>query len=263
MYVNKKSFTGPILAPTNAASDKDDIATLTEEAKGILWHQRLNHEHRRKVSDAHKYVDGIPPLKHPYDCQGCAICMETKPKSSPLGRGSVTMDAHSVGTGLSADWGFIVQKSKNKKRMRYFEGDNGEQAFLLVADHYSDMLFGMAAGSKAPPTTWLNRLLTELTPNNEKGKYATMDQGGEMARNGEIRQLFERHKYSIRPTAPGASHQNAPAERPIQTIGNALRVMLQGSAQPMKYWPYAFYHFIRVHNLTPPGRTASLALGRR
>ena len=253
-YHNKKSFTGALTLPPcnkSIASDNELIAALTEEATGILWHHRLNHEHRRKVSDAHKYVDGVPAIKHPYDCQGCPICMATKPRRSSNQKGVITQDAHSVGTGLSADWGFIVQKSKNKRRMRQLTGDNNEQAFLLVADHFSDMLYGIAAGSKAPPLVWLNRLLTELTPGNERGKYVTMDQGGEMAKNGDVRKLFERHKYALRPTAPGASHQNAPAERPIQTFGNAMRAMLQGAALPMKYWPYAFYHFIRIHNLTP------------
>ena len=97
----------------------------------------------------------------------------------------------------------------------------------------------------------MNRLLTEMTPGNERRKYATMDQGGEMARNSEVQSLFGKHTYAIWPTSPGSSHQNAPAKRPIQTIGNAMRAMLQGSNLPMKYWPYAFYHFLRVHNLTP------------
>ena len=106
--------------------------------------------------------------------------------------------------------------------MRHLEGESGEQAFLLVADHFSNMLYGMAAGSKAPPLAWMNRFLTKLTPGNEKGKYVTMDQGGEMSKNSEVRKLFEQHKYSIHPTAHGSSHQNAPAERSIQTIGSTL-----------------------------------------
>ena len=117
----------------------------------ILWHHRLNHEHRRKVSDSQNHVDGIRAIKHPYDCQGCPIFLDTKPNKNSIGGGKFKSDAHHVGTGLSADWGFIVQKSKNKKRMRHLEGESGEQAFLLVADHFSDMLYRMAAGSKSPP----------------------------------------------------------------------------------------------------------------
>ena len=160
IYRHKKSYTGVLSLPINPASTvppskavsfHETVAALTEEAKGILWHQRLNHENRRKVSDAHKYVDGIPSLKHPYDCQGCPVCFETKPKRTSTSNGKITQDAHSVGTGLSADWGFVVQKSKNKTRLRQLEGEHGEQAFLIVADHFSGMLYGMAAGSKAPP----------------------------------------------------------------------------------------------------------------
>ena len=145
----------------------------------------------------------------------------------------------------------MFRKSKNKRRVRQLEGLNGEQAFLIFANHYSDILYGMAAGSKAPPLAWMNRLLTVLTPGNECGMYVTMDLGGEMLRNSDVRLMFENKKYAIRPTAPGESHQNAPAEIPIQTIGNAMRAMLQGSNLSMKYWPYAFHHFLRIRNLTP------------
>ena len=93
--------------------------------------------------------------------------------------------------GLKCRLGFIVQKSKNKRRVRQLEGLNGEQAFLIVADHYSDILYGMAAGSKAPPLAWMNRLLTELIPGNERGKYVTMDLGGEMARKSDVRRILK------------------------------------------------------------------------
>jgi hypothetical protein len=50
-----------------------------------------------------------------------------------------------------------------------------------------------------------------------------------------------------------SSHQNAPVERPHRHIGCAIRAMLSGASLAPKFWPYAFYHFLRLHNLTVHG----------
>jgi hypothetical protein len=44
-----------------------------------------------------------------------------------------------------------------------------------------------------------------------------MVDGGEMARNPDVLALLEKHNYSVRPTAPDLSFQNAPDERPTPT----------------------------------------------
>jgi hypothetical protein len=46
-----------------------------------------------------------------------------------------------------------------------------------------------------------------------------MDQGGELAHNKEVNDLVLLHGYVVRPMGGDASHQNAPGERPHQTIG--------------------------------------------
>jgi hypothetical protein len=51
---------------------------------------------------------------------------------------------------------------------------------------------------------------------------------------------------------------NSLGERPHSTIGNALRSMLHACGLPMKYWNFAFYHFLRLFNFFPHGtRTKS------
>ena len=42
-------------------------------------------------------------------------------------------------------------------------------------------------------------------------------------------------------------------ERPHATIGNAMQTMLLGANLELKYWPYAFYHYIRLYNMIPHG----------
>jgi hypothetical protein len=59
--------------------------------------------------------------------------------------------------------------------------------------------------------------------------------------------------YAVELTGPDSSHQNGPGERPHQTIGDALRAMLSGANLQPNFWPYAFYHYLRLYNFVPHG----------
>jgi hypothetical protein len=56
-----------------------------------------------------------------------------------------------------------------------------------------------------------------------------MDGRGELANNGDVQKLLAHRGYTLRPTAPASSFQNAPGERPHQDIGAGLQVMLRGT----------------------------------
>eukprot|EP00957_Ditylum_brightwellii_P133159 10152848-Ditylum_brightwellii.AAC.1 len=56
-----------------------------------------------------------------------------------------------------------------------------------------------------------------------------MELGSELGRNVEVKKLLTKHGYDIQPTGPEVSHQNSPGERPHETIGDAVRTMLEGS----------------------------------
>jgi hypothetical protein len=47
------------------------IAHLSARTTQVIWHQRLNHCHARRVSDLHKHVDGIPKIENPHSLDGC------------------------------------------------------------------------------------------------------------------------------------------------------------------------------------------------
>jgi hypothetical protein len=80
-----------------------------------------------------------------------------------------------------------------------------------------------------------------------------MDGGGELGKCHEIRDTFTNFGYQVQLTGPDSSHQNGPGERPHQTIGDALRAMLTGADLRPSFWPYAFYHYIRLYNFIPHG----------
>jgi len=85
-----------------------------------------------------------------------------------------------------------------------------------------------------------------------------MDQGGESCRSKAIRDLFENEfGYKMRVTGTGAHHQNGLVERANQTMDKAIRAMLIGAGLPVKFWPYAFRHFLRIKNSALPRRDSA------
>eukprot|EP00957_Ditylum_brightwellii_P211231 15365923-Ditylum_brightwellii.AAC.1 len=138
-YINKKTFMLP-LVPTNSSSNvnsvQDEINYMTEDGLQTIWHQHLCHTHN--VSNLHHYVDGIPKIKNPTDIDKCDTCLTCKMRKCAKGYGDMRKDAVMVGKGLSLDWGFMVQKSKNQERTQKLTSIDGSQSYLLVVDRYSD-----------------------------------------------------------------------------------------------------------------------------
>ena len=106
--------------------------------------------------------------------------------------------------------------------MKRWTGVYGSQAYILVTDHKSGHLWGVTSDNKGPPLALLNNLLTLIKPEGVKGHYVMMNLGGELGRNTAVLDLLKKHDYDIRPTSPDSSHQNSLAERPRETIGNAM-----------------------------------------
>ena len=79
-----------------------------------------------------------------------------------------------------------------------------------------------------------------------------MDQGGELFNNPEIKNLFSKSGYRIHPTGADASNQNGPVEQAHRSIDDTIwALLLTGSGIDTKFWPYAFYHALRLHNAIP------------
>eukprot|EP00957_Ditylum_brightwellii_P042682 3231908-Ditylum_brightwellii.AAC.1 len=80
-------------------------------------------------------------------------------------------------------------------------------AYMMVTDHHSDAMWTICTSNKRPPLSWLNKLLTKFEWKGEC--YAKMDLGGELGKHPEVQILLQQHGYTVRPTAPDASYQNA------------------------------------------------------
>ena len=72
-----------------------------------------------------------------------------------------------------------------------------------------------------------------------------------MYRNPEIRNLFAKYKYKVFPTGADSSSSNGAVERAHRTVATSTRALLFGANLPVKFWPYAFHHVLRIRNAIP------------
>jgi GAG-pre-integrase domain len=221
----------------------------------MLWHQRLGHLNFRRLSTMYRFVKGMPEFSIPNALEDCPVCLAAKLRKQPSGN-ATTMRSTICNQGISIDFGFMVQRSSDKKRQHNLVGLNGETCYALITDHFSGRLYGRAFASKAPPVDWINNWLANNAPNCPN-KYVRMDGGGELGRSRDIQQTFANFGYTVELTGPDSSNQNGPGERPHQTIGDALRAMLSGASLKPHFWPYAFYHYVRLYNFVPHGTRSS------
>jgi Reverse transcriptase (RNA-dependent DNA polymerase) len=243
---------------TGTPDDAADLVVraLSRSALRLLWHQRLGHVNFRRLADMHHHATGIPQFSVPdLATENCSICLASKLRKTPRGQGT-TMTATQCMQGLGIDFAFMVQRSSDLKRFENLVGFNGETCYVLLTDHFSGRIFGRAFATKAPPVDWLNQWLANNAPDCSD-KYVRMDGGGELGKCREIHVTFNNFGYQVQLTGPDASSQNGPAERPHQTIGDALRAMLSGADLRPRFWPYAFYHFVRLYNVMPHGNRTS------
>jgi hypothetical protein len=216
----------------------------------MLWHQGLGHPSDHYLYNAHKYIDGVPQFKHLNPVlDRCPVCLKAKQRKEPAGDNS-TRTAEVPYQGLSIDFSFSGTKSKDSTRGEHYIGLNKETSYILIVDHFTRRYHGDTQVSKATPLNWIRDFLEDYSPDCPD-KYVYMDQGGELYRNPEVRKLFKQFKYEIRPTGADSSNQNGPVECAHLNVGSAIRAMLHGANLPIKFWPYAFHHYIRLKNAIP------------
>ena len=140
--------------------------------------------------------------------------------------------------------------SKDSAYKTDYEGINGETCWILITDHFTGMEHGDTRISKGLPLQWLAHFLAQYNLHCE-GKYVYLDQGGKLFNHPEVRNLFKKKGYDILPTGADNSHQNGPVERGHRTLANTSRTLLVGANLDIKFWPYAFYHALRMSNALP------------
>jgi hypothetical protein len=253
-----------------------------------LLHQRLGHIHLRRLSSLHKSVDGIPAGLPDVDvCAACPICISNKMHR----RAASQSEEHNVTElyeGLSMDLGFVVQRPDAQKlgsgsesnpggdavsmasmatplsarefaklspmeKYKYQLGIHGEMGYLLIRDHFSGAIYGTTIQSKSPPIDFLRRFF-ETHSSTSPRRFVRLDHGRDLGGSKKLQGLLSEFGYSVQLTAPDSPHQNGMIERVNQDAGNFMRTALNGASLAPKFWPYAFYTFLRVYNVLPHNR---------
>ena len=95
------------------------IQSLSDDARDLLWHQRLIHCGQHTLKDLHKHVEGIPNLfKTKFnDLTKCAICLKANLTKASPGHKSLRKSLSVPYQGLYIDFGFpgCITKDKDGK----------------------------------------------------------------------------------------------------------------------------------------------------
>jgi Integrase core domain. len=169
--------------------------------------------------------------------------------------GTIANRAEVHGQILCADWGFICQKSSDPTRIARLASVHGDTSYLIFACAHTGALYGVCGGSKSVPTKWLHIFLHRISHSaGTHPKSVLVDRGSELGRSTEFCRIADMHGYKTLTAGPDKSTMNSLGERPHQTIGNAIRSLLHASGLDLKYWNFAFHHFIRLFNFFPHGQ---------
>jgi GAG-pre-integrase domain len=225
------------------------VRHLTCDQLRILWHQRLGHLHNQRLKLAACAATGLLDIGAEDKLHKCPICSAAKLHKPNKGTED-SPRATVCNQGISIDAGFIVQSSKDSKRVAKYTGLHGETCCFLIVDHKSGTVYGDTFASKAPPIEFINWWLAQHALGQDVlDKYVRMDLGGELGSCPEVVNLLERSSYKVETTAAQSLSQNGPGDWPHQTIANAMQSMLVGAGLPAKFWPYDFRHYLRLYNL--------------
>ena len=231
---------------------------MNKEATALLWHQRLLHSGTHTYKNLHKHVDGIPDISGFAfdDLNKCPTCLKVNLSKQPPGDKSLRSRITRPYQGLYVDFAFAGKLAKDKdgkvieEVRKDVEGINGETAWILISDAMTRMMHGDTRMSKASPVTYLESFLKVYSPDC-KDKWVVMDCGGELYNNPAVRTLFKKYGYDVYPTGADTSSQNGPVERAHRTISNGIKSLLIGAGLETKFWPYAFFHCVRLRNAIP------------
>jgi hypothetical protein len=158
----------------------------------------------------HKYAIGMPNLPIATEIDELKAKLHKANKSISSTRGDTQCNQ-----GISIDFGFIVQSSKESERVRRLSGLHCETYYVFLRDHFSNTLYGTALRYKAPGIQWLTKWLAPKGAGpTVDSKYVRMDLEGELGRCKGFLDLFTQVGYAVESTAPNSSHQNEPVEHP-------------------------------------------------
>jgi hypothetical protein len=139
-----------------------------------MWTCHLHPERLVLLSNIAK---GVPKFKHPQDIEKCSDCLIAKLRKTARGK-APGFTAVSLDQGLAIDVGFMFQRSNNAARAKRLTGINGNNAYYVIYDFFSELVFGVTSRGKTIPLAWIHILLTRIAPRDTPGRIVRLDLGG-------------------------------------------------------------------------------------
>ena len=138
-------------------------------------------------------------------------------------------------------------------------GLHGERYYLIMCVGGIDFLWATPCKPRKNP----ERLVEDfLRMTKLKVQFIRIDDAGELARS----QAFQRYAASrnmVLCPAPGYTHTfQARAEGAVRICKSHVRCLLKAAHAPLRFWPFALLHFVRIFNWWPSGRLATCPWNR-
>jgi hypothetical protein len=139
------------------------ILHVTDAVNRTLWHLPTCHPNPGRLIKLSKISKGMPKIRHPQQIEKCSDCLIAKMRKAARGSDPSFIATH-LGQALALDVGFMFQRSKNQDRAEILTDINGCNAYCIVYDVKTEVLFGITSKGKRLSLPWLHLLLTRIAP---------------------------------------------------------------------------------------------------
>ncbi|KAK1415826.1 hypothetical protein QVD17_31614 [Tagetes erecta] len=223
----------------NSTKRKRDL-----ETSSMLWHQRLDHISRDRMSRLVK--DEVLPNLDFSDFETCVKCLKGKmAKGNKKGATRSSNLLEIIHTDISGP---------------YPDGISGHNSFITFVDDYSRYMYLFLIKEKSESLETFKAYKAEVENQlNCKIKVVRSDRGGEYyGRHTDIGQapgpfykFCKEHGVINQYTMPGTPQQNGVAERRNRTLMDMVRSMLANSGLPQFLWTEALKTAVHILNRVP------------
>ena len=186
------------------------VHSINAKFKYMLWHHRI--VYRSRFQKTTKLVNGAPavcdsPNKY------CWICTSANVPRAPTTHDSIANPTMPFQQ-LHMNFGFSVQKSKNKNRHDSLKGIDDEPCYLVIKDTFAGCKHGEKFANKTPPTQWLRFCFEQHAPDetSTNNMKIRVDTGGKLGMSHEFRPVCHLFGHVIHDVAPNSSSENGAVE---------------------------------------------------
>ena len=266
------------------------VNRLSDAASWELWHQRLGHSGTSVLETIHDHAEGVPRLHGNafYKCPSCMpgkLCTKQPSKrkgnlgstiSNPPKPATSTpvdiphFESAAVEDELDAwldeihlpdaepgqhfhiDFGFARGSEFSLKLAsgRTITSIDGKNAYLLIADRKTRMLWIYVCNTKTPPVDQVKMILNKFGSKNTHRTVRT-DQDKALGKSVQFAKMVEEAGFIVELTGSDNSKQNSLVERPHRDLAQMMRCMLHSSGLGPEYWSHAIVQAVFIKNRVP------------